>query len=265
MTVDGRYKVWTIALHDPCEFDRNIYKHLIEISEDINFCNVNLKERIGSESVAGLVYKIKIDGYPLALKVMPRRNLAEVKQNLNEMRIARLVSNMVVNNECAYFPYYIKGGLCEEFIMPNNEIIKSNVMVSELGIMDLEVYIMNEYNMKDEQVLNKYIKEVIMGIYCLNNKNIQHFDLHLRNILLVRRDECIIATLHDFGMSGKLKTYIGDYSKFMSHLIDILDRIYKIDTEFYLKIKMMNKNYFKDFEHVEDKSKYMLYILDKYF
>lgn len=62
------------------------------------------KERIGSESTMGEVYKIKFEDYNVAVKILPIINDSSIKNNKKEIKIAKELSNLVLNNQSTHFP-----------------------------------------------------------------------------------------------------------------------------------------------------------------
>lgn len=75
---------------------------------DINLCQIEALERIGSDSTMGEVYKYDIEDENIAIKILPIINSRSEKINQNEITLAKQVSQLVLENKSKYFPivYY---------------------------------------------------------------------------------------------------------------------------------------------------------------
>ena len=137
-------------------------------------------------------------------------------------------------------------------------------MIYELGKEDLWHWIHMHYN-RDDMII--YFSQVLHGIYDMNDEGIIHNDLHLGNIILVNRNCGLVAAIHDFGES-KMTDFETDsdyYKDYIAFLFSLSSALKEIDKIVYKRIVEMEANWKSDFEEVDDKSTFMLYILDKYF
>lgn len=278
----------------------------------------NIEKRIGSDSVAGIVYLAKIDGIPTALKIMPVVDESSKTQNVNEITIAKLVSNLVVQQKSIYFPIVYGSYECKEIVYPpesaflpqsfkyaiNNELnalferkmaennlsmnarnkrlfkisiekrnsedegkfvaeeylvktaewfnenyrkfgipdgnditadminpkLEGHILVSELAQMDLKQFIEQHLDAGEiisDAVWFNIIEQVLNGIDDMQKLNIIHQDLHLGNVLLLKKNEDIVCLIHDFGQSNMITRdeWIGeersfDIKKFISFLLE---------------------------------------------
>ena len=116
----GDVGIWNISIDADIK-DENIksrllkYKNIVNyIESDIgtgNLCNIEALERIGSESTMGQVYLYKApEKYSnlIAVKILPIINSRSKSINEKEIKLAREVSNLVLENKSKYFPlvYY---------------------------------------------------------------------------------------------------------------------------------------------------------------
>lgn len=95
-------------------------RRYLEFPEDINFCaivnnshsDVEVIRRIGSESSEGEVYQIRYNNVDAALKIMPVISDSDILKNENEINIANLASQMVLQNKWPHFPMVYGSGKC---------------------------------------------------------------------------------------------------------------------------------------------------------
>lgn len=101
--------------------DVNNYIQTNSICTNItNYAN-NIKNRIGSKSNNGEVYKVSYaEDKEFVLKIMPIHTSTSKNENLNEIQIARILSNLVINNTSCYFPLVY--GNCEDIEVILNEL-----------------------------------------------------------------------------------------------------------------------------------------------
>lgn len=93
---------------------------VIKFPSSVNFCqlinnpgkDIKVIRRIGSESTEGEVYQIQYKGTDAALKVMPITTDKDNEKNQNEMEIANLASDMVLENTWPHFPIVYGFGRC---------------------------------------------------------------------------------------------------------------------------------------------------------
>ena len=67
-----------------------------------------------------MVYKINIGSKQAALKVLPITDEKLLEQNLNEIYIAKLLSNLVLNKLSIFFPIVYNSYKCNDIIYPIN-------------------------------------------------------------------------------------------------------------------------------------------------
>ena len=79
-----------------------------------------IEKQIGSDSVAGIVYLAKINRINTALKIMPIIDNKSDENNKNEIKIANLVSNLVVQNKSINFPIVYNSYYCNDITYPIN-------------------------------------------------------------------------------------------------------------------------------------------------
>ncbi len=200
------------------------------IDDEENSCNISKKiiSRIGSDSKNGEVYLGRIEKNAFAIKVLPIINDNSFDKNRNEITIAELASQMVLENRTVHFPIIYGYDLCENTIFHNdnftiksekyqNDETKSHILIMELGWCDLNQYVKNCKISEGEM---KYIKnqcyEAIDDMHRL--LGVCHNDLHLANFLLLPSKENkygYIILIHDFGSSEFRKEYCNlDYEFF---------------------------------------------------
>lgn len=110
---NGNVKEWTTYSRDGKEVV-SYRKELIKGMSIDKKCNINTNKRIGSESTMAQVFEVEINNYPIAVKVLPIISKESYSQIENEVNLARLASNLVINEESIYFPIVFGGNLCEE-------------------------------------------------------------------------------------------------------------------------------------------------------
>ncbi len=144
------------------------------------------------------------------------------------------------------------------------ELIENNILMSDISICliseysgkSLYQYLIKNHNLNrigdlynNYEIVQKYIFEIIYGLYCLNLKGIIHGDLHLNNILLnIQRDiqnidNYIIYNLNitdEFNNNIYMFKHLGTYAC----LIDF-GRSY-VNTNQLEHIELSNNNYLKN-------------------
>lgn len=75
-------------------------------------CRLQILNRIGSNSTAGEVYRVRLDAECAALKIMPRINAKSNQTNTNEIKLAVKVSEAVKSGQTVYFPMIFAHGVC---------------------------------------------------------------------------------------------------------------------------------------------------------
>lgn len=79
-------------------------------------CPVRVKKRIGSESKHGEVYKVSISkpSITLAAKIMHINSPESIRENLNEMKITEMASNLVTEGKSEHFPILYETFHCSD-------------------------------------------------------------------------------------------------------------------------------------------------------
>lgn len=273
--MNGSYKYWEVVQENNCY--RNDIMKLVN-RKDLKVCNQTLNTRIGSESAAGLVYKIKLEEIDVALKIMPIISDSCEKSNKKETHYMRQTSNLVKDEQSPYFLYLITAGKCYDFKYPEQKDIKEkfareyfgegklqvDYYVAELAKMDLGQWLDHYYNPNDMYI---YLQQIIRGILALHGEIILHADLHLGNIVIVERGKKCesICCITDFGLSMDIfndDDYFSDYLFFLNQLFSKLrnknDKVSKL-------LHTMRSEALGIFNSMEEKDKYLEYILEKYF
>ena len=92
-------------------------------------CNCNtleryMKHRIGSASANGQVFRIELDdGFLMALKFMPLIQTSSMRDNINELELATILSDAVKRGECNYFPLVYTIGFCHSIHLPTENML----------------------------------------------------------------------------------------------------------------------------------------------
>lgn len=121
---NGNVPIWNIenldnSLLDNRESSENLsrlikYKKVVDKLNNINLCDIEAIERIGSDSTAGEVYKYKLEKTEIiAIKILPIINSRSVNINNNEITLAKKVSNLVLENKSKYFPLVYDDIFCD--------------------------------------------------------------------------------------------------------------------------------------------------------
>jgi len=79
---------------------------------------IAILNRVGEKSLAGIIYRIQIGDILAALKVMPIKEEKNVDNNKKETDIANILSTLVVNNNCKFFPLVYGDYTCENILYP---------------------------------------------------------------------------------------------------------------------------------------------------
>ena len=138
---NGDVKEWTPYSRDGKEVIIPIKGVSID-QDDTHLCNISTNKRIGSESTMAQVFEVEINNYPVAVKVLPITSKESYSQIENEVNLARLASNLVINEESIYFPIVYGGILCPETYFYNNKYYEKSRRFQEyeylLSLMDDE-------------------------------------------------------------------------------------------------------------------------------
>lgn len=193
--------------------------------------------------------------------IFPKDELDKENQSKEFVKIS-YVANILTNIDTDYFNY-------ENLARKHHIDLKigfdlpAYYMIYELARTDLKYWIIREYN---HDLMMIFLKQILYAIYSLNSEFILHGDLHIQNILIVNRGQGCesLPVIHDFGDSRMINDdadYYSDYYVFMNNL---LGRLKRIDEKMYQLVYLMHKNALNDFELVEEKSEFMIFIIKKY-
>jgi hypothetical protein len=123
-TFFGDVKNWNIPVEADIKDDRlNTYKKIVDYLNNESLCDIEVLERIGSDSTMGQVYLYKLgennkfkeeieeklgEKLSLAIKILPIINSKSKIINEKEISLAKEVSNLVLSGKSPYFPlvYY---------------------------------------------------------------------------------------------------------------------------------------------------------------
>jgi serine/threonine protein kinase len=114
---NGDVKEWTPYSRDGEEMissRKELIENLNISQDDTHLCNINTNKRIGSESTMAQVFEVEINNYPVAVKVLPITSKESYSQIENEVNLARLASQFVLEDKSIYFPIVYGGILCPE-------------------------------------------------------------------------------------------------------------------------------------------------------
>ena len=218
--------------------------------------NINVIERIGSESSEGEVYRIQIEGQECAAKIMPINSAYSIEKNENEISISKELSGLThfpivyTSTFCSNIKYNKKSLFLEDSykyflfkrenmskrilylyrnmnleelqnIFPKPLQIGAHILISEIVYSDLR-----QFQSRDEKIWRFIILDVLKGIKYLNEeKNILHGDLHCGNVLIKVEDKNEIQTplISDFGKSKRclfenMQDRVTDAEKFLYDL-----------------------------------------------
>lgn len=230
---NGRVKWNENFIYEETILDRfRLYKRITNYIDDNDICNISIdiNQRIGSDSKNGEVYMGKIVYSNFAIKVLPIINDNSFEKNRNEIAIAELASQMVLENRTIHFPIVYGYDLCENTIFYNekftnkskryqNNETKSHILIMELGCCDLKQYLKNNnISKKEKDYIKKQCLQAIDDMHRL--LGVCHNDLHLANFLLLPSENKTavygyIILIHDFGSADFRKEYCNlDYEFF---------------------------------------------------
>jgi len=220
----------------------SLKNNCLRIGDNNNYLlgnNINLYEKIGSESKYGNIYKCKntnpiFEGIPkFTIKVQLFNKVIR-----NEIRIALKISNYGIKYKIPNLPIIYKIIKCNDLSFANNFLkikekskskskIRSYVMIlNELAKGDLYYFLKNTM-MSDELWRNTY-EQIFISLLILHSKGILHNDAHGGNFLYhkIKKGGCFhyninevdyyiknlgyIWTSWDYGLIKKLETY-GSY------------------------------------------------------
>lgn len=123
--------------------------------------SLDIKNRIGSESNNGVVYKMNYDDNLFAFKILKLDNIKTYDKNLKEIILAENFGESVEKEYIAYFPMFLVGGNCGDFKYPNDEgglKMKKYALEYEKEIRKLKIYAKNN-NIKSIEDLNSTEKK----------------------------------------------------------------------------------------------------------
>jgi len=209
-------------------------------SDLCKYINLNLKERIGSESQYGEVYNNTIPNS--VIKLLPLVNKNSYDMNQNEIDIATRASQLVLERISPHFPIVYDFGFCENFSGFKYKDISSHFLISEKASCDLHTYInwfrkiLNFSESLDfkqkEKILSDIKKQCLKAISDMHKYlSVCHNDLHLRNFLVMKNDlnfsnQNILILIHDFGKAEYRENYQElDYEYFEKEFSEAIENL----------------------------------------
>lgn len=133
------------------------------------YTNMPTKKRIGSESLNAQVFLIECNDRYAAMKIMPIHRGDSKMENQNELMIAKLMSDDVMNKTTIHFPILYATGKCNDIILDNDKFLNSYKLFKSLQII------------KSKDLPQKVISGKLMMPYHYDPENMQEqeFDLDL--------------------------------------------------------------------------------------
>jgi len=123
---------------------------------------IDIKNRIGSASGNGVVYKFGCGGPDLVLKIMPIRRAKAKTENAHEIEVATELSELVKRGESKYFPIVYGHDSCANVKLENLDYIESYKLdlqidhfkkickiAAKLGILPSEVELTDHLDIDD--------------------------------------------------------------------------------------------------------------------
>jgi hypothetical protein len=146
---------------------------------------VKFNNQIGSKSVNGVAYFNMGKGFARLLKfsckIMPSKF-----ENTKEVMILNRLTKVVKEGKFPNFPMMYKSMKCTKACKTDGcpDVTKKHdymVVLNELANMDLETWFDEKHTEKDYESV---IMQLILSIKYLHKMNIEHKDLHLKNVLI---------------------------------------------------------------------------------
>jgi virulence-associated protein VapD len=184
-----------------------------------NYDGIEIIERIGSDSSQGEVYKLKINDFVFAGKILPIISDKSFEDNQNEISIAKQLSQEVKNNNTIYFPIVYDSTFCE----------KTTFNSKSLFYEDSYKYALYNWLCKKENMNSACKKRMINKYKNMNVKEIKNLHPDFNDINIsshVLMSELCFSDLRQFSIK---------YNKNESFWISIISHIFEA-------IKYLNEN-----------------------
>jgi len=136
-----------------------------QLHTSCGYVNRHAIKRIGSDSLNAQVFMVNCT-HNIAMKIMPLYMQSSSDENEKEIKIAKLVSDMVIRRESKYFPILYAIGKCDNVVLNNRKFLNTHILYRHLKIIkeNKELKIItdnienpmippNEYGIKFELVL----------------------------------------------------------------------------------------------------------------
>ena len=188
---------------------------------------LNIIERIGSESQNAEVFRTGVINIEFALKILPISKNNSYDKNQEEIEIAEIASQAVLEKRTKHFPIVYGSSICQKTHFYKEDLTnkskafqggetKSHILFSELASCDLKQYLkkVNPSKAEKEYIYNQCMK-AISDMHTI--LKVCHNDLHFGNFLLLpdKNPFGYIILIHDFGMAEYREEYRDlDYKMF---------------------------------------------------
>jgi serine/threonine protein kinase len=159
------------------------------IKKEENKCNLEVKKRIGSESIAGYVFELKsVNKLKMAAKIIPNE-LTTIDEITNEIKIATYLSSLVLTNQTIYFPIVYGVYECDNTIYSSLLKILNNNILSKIIykhiIKTFNKDIVKNINNLNNQYNSLSIKQFLTNIKQITKKNISIDDIVISSTILI--------------------------------------------------------------------------------
>jgi tRNA A-37 threonylcarbamoyl transferase component Bud32 len=130
---------------------------------------IAILNRVGEKSRAGIVYRIQIGDIVAALKVMPITEENHVNKNIKETENANKLSNLVVENECKFFPLVYAAYKCEDILYPLDseflgDALKYAISIKATKKLETTLTEKKFYAMPDKNNLHRTVRLAIRNV-----------------------------------------------------------------------------------------------------
>lgn len=156
---DGRNKVWTLE-SNAFTYDRlKIYSHIVNRFD--NQCQLNIEKRIGMESTMAEVYKVNIQEFEVAAKLLPILSNESLIGNQKEIEFATKASELVLSKESVYFPLVYTSTFCPETYFYGSSNPQLKFYERSLNYQQFTFLINSIKNQKALNQITKYRKNFV--------------------------------------------------------------------------------------------------------
>ena len=255
--IDTSQHRWDTGIQKPYEFNKRliIYELITDHLKDIELCeytNVNLENRIGSNSENGQVFLAKC-AINFALKVMPITDSSSIKENLNEIAIAKSVSYAVSKGITKYFPLVYSTASCPNIILSDQKFLNRSIFYKQIFALK-------------ERYKNRVFEDKLLGV----DSDGKPRKLNLNNSIDKGVDN-LIGLLNEIAENDKNKKNI---NKFMQKYLDgrdfsdstlacdiLCSELAETDLSTYI-IELIKKSKFDYYKHIDIIQKVLLALID---